>query len=336
MLQVLKHTPPPKFDFTLPVEQLRGIVDAMENKIYETCPRFDTQETVINISMRDGYQSELKIIKPPKSESSSANPVVVLIFGGGFMMGSNTQCINWARVIAHLYKATAVLLSYRLAPEHKFPFAPNDVWDTVKWVAANPSALDADLSKGFVIGGGSAGGNLSIVTAHRAAREKLSPPITGVLTSVTVCTSEETLPAKYKELWLSREQNANAPGNPGLDSKSIGGYEALYQQDFLSEDFTPFTYPLPWSDLALPRTYVQIAGLDILRDDGLVYAKALEESGFEVKLDAYPGMPHGHFNIWPHLKQSIKSQEDTIWHFGWLLRQELPRERVNEVVARMI
>lgn len=250
-------------------------------------------------------------------------------------MGSNTQCINWARAIAHLYKATVVQLSYRLAPEYKFPFAPNDVWDTVKWVSGNPSALDADLSKGFVIGGGSAGGNLSIITAHRAAREKLSPPITGVLTSVPVCTSEETLPAKYKALWLSREQNANAPGNPGLDSKSIEGYEALYQQNFLSENFTPFTTPLPWSDLALPRTYVQIAGLDILRDDGLVYAKALE-SGVEVKLDSYPGMPHGHFNIWPHLKQSIKSQEDTIWHIGWLLRQELPRERVNELVARMI
>ncbi|CAI7678095.1 unnamed protein product [Penicillium pancosmium] len=142
--------------------------------------------------------------------------------------------------------------------------------------------------------------------------------------------------AGYKALWLSREQNANALGNPGLDSKSIGGYEALYQQDFLSEDFTPFTTPLPWSDLALPRVYVQIAGLDILRDDGLVYAEALEESGVEVKLDVYPGMPHGHFNIWPHLKQSIKSQEDTIWHIGWLLRQELPRERVNELVARMI
>lgn len=288
----------------------------------------------MKITMRDGHESELNIIKP--SISSMGNPVVVLIFGGAFIMGSNIQCINWARVIASLYGATVVQLSYRVAPEHKFPVAANDVWDTVKWVAINESTLDTDLSKGFVIGGGSAGGNLSIVTAHRAAKEKLFPPITGVLTSIPVCVSKETVPEKYKELWVSREQNANAPGNPGLDSKSFGGYEAFYRPDFLSEDFSPFNTSVAWSELALPRTYVQIAGLDILRDDGLLYAKSLKDSGVEVKFDVYQGMPHGHFNIWPYLKQSVKSQEDTIWHFGWLLRREVSREAVHEIVAKMI
>lgn len=321
-------------DFSLPVEHLRSIVSAMEKNTHEKCPTFDTQESTMKITMRDGHESELNIIKP--SISSMGNPVVVLIFGGAFIMGSNIQCINWARVIASLYGATVVQLSYRVAPEHKFPVAANDVWDTVKWVAINESTLDTDLSKGFVIGGGSAGGNLSIVTAHRAAKEKLFPPITGVLTSIPVCVSKETVPEKYKELWVSREQNANAPGNPGLDSKSFGGYEAFYRPDFLSEDFSPFNTSVAWSELALPRTYVQIAGLDILRDDGLLYAKSLKDSGVEVKFDVYPGMPHGHFNIWPYLKQSVKSQEDTIWHFGWLLRREVSREAVHEIVAKMI
>ncbi|KAB8217654.1 hypothetical protein BDV33DRAFT_193371 [Aspergillus novoparasiticus] len=276
--------------------------------------------------MRDGYQSNLHITKP--GNSSGANPVVVLIFGGAFVMGTNIQSIVWARTVAALYGATVVQPSYRVAPEHKFPTAPNDIWDSVQWIAANASALDADLTKGFVIGGGSAGGNLSIVTAHRAVKEKLSPPITGILASIPVCMSQETVPEKYKHLWVSREQNGNAPGNPGLDSKSIGGYEALYQQDFLSEDFSPFNSTVPFS--AIPRTYVQVAGLDILRDDGIVYAKVLEDNGVEVKLDAYPGMPHGHFNLWPHLRQSIKSQEDTVWHFGWLLGRQVPRERYRE------
>ncbi|KAE8136333.1 Alpha/Beta hydrolase protein [Aspergillus pseudotamarii] len=330
--EVLQHSPPFAMDFSSPVEQMRQIVSAMEKTAYESCPTFDTQETVIDIPMRDGYQSNLHIVKP--GNSSGANPVVVLIFGGAFVMGTNIQSIVWARAIASLYGATVVQPSYRLAPEHKFPTAPNDIWDSVQWIAANAPALDADLTKGFVIGGGSAGGNLAIVTAHRSVKEKLSPPITGVLASIPVCMSQETVPEKHKDLWVSREQNAYAPGNPGLDSKSIGGYEALYQQDFKSEDFSPFNSTVPFS--ALPRTYVQVAGLDILRDDGIVYARVLSENGVEVKLDAYPGMPHGHFNLWPRLKQSIKSQEDTIWHAGWLLGRQVPRERVEELVAVIV
>ncbi|KAE8417103.1 Alpha/Beta hydrolase protein [Aspergillus pseudocaelatus] len=327
--EVLQHSPPPAMDFSLPVEQMRQIVSAMEKTAYESCPTFDTQETMIDIPMRDGYQSNLHIVKP--GSSSGANPVVVLIFGGAFVMGTNIQSIVWARAIAALYGATVVQPSYRLAPEHKFPTAPNDIWDSVQWIAANASILDVDLTKGFVIGGGSAGGNLAIVTAHRSVKENLSPPITGVLASIPVCMSQETVAEKYKHLWVSREQNAYVPGNPGLDSKSIGGYEALYQQDFLSEDFSPFNSTVPFS--ALPRTYVQVAGLDILRDDGIVYAKVLSDNGVEVKLDAYPGMPHGHFNLWPRLRQSFKSQEDTIWHAGWLLGRQVPRERVEELVA---
>lgn len=206
-------------DFSLPIEQMRQAVSAMEKTSYDSCPRFDTQETVIDIPMRDGYNSELHIVKP--SDSSSANPVVVLVFGGAFVMGTNIQSIVWARIIATLYGATVVQPSYHLAPEHKFPAAPNDIWDSVQWIAANASVLDADLTKGFVIGGGSAGGNLSIVTAHRSLKERLSPPITGDLASIPLCMSKETVPEKYKDLWVSREQNTNAPGNPGQDSKSM-------------------------------------------------------------------------------------------------------------------
>ncbi|PLB53924.1 putative lipase/esterase [Aspergillus steynii IBT 23096] len=326
--EVLKHNPAPAMNFSHPVQTLRSIVSAMEKTSYDTCPKFNTQETTLDIPMRDGHQSNLHIAKP---SSSSSNPLVVLIFGGGFIMGSNIQSILWARAIASLYGATVVQPSYRLAPEHKFPTAPNDIWDAVRWITANASTLDVDLTKGFVIGGGSAGGNLSIVTAHRSIKERLSPPITGVLASIPVCVSDEMVPQKYKHLWVSREQNANAPGNPGLDSKSIDGYEAMYAQDFSSEDFSPFNSTVGFS--ALPRAYVQVAGLDILRDDGVVYAKALEDSGVEVRFDAYPGMPHGHFNLWPGLKQSIRSQEDTIWHVGWLLRREVSREKVAELLS---
>ena len=318
-------------DFSYPIELMREVVSTMEKAAHDSCPTFDTQESVLDIPMRDGHKSQLRITKPPNSK---ANPVVVLIFGGAFVMGTNIQSTVWARTISSLYGATVVQPTYRVAPEHVFPTAPNDIWDSVRWIAENESVLDADLTKGFVLGGGSAGGNLSIVTAHRSVKEKLSPPITGVLASIPVCMSAETVPSKYKEIWVSREQNASAPGNPGLDSKSVGGYESFYQQDPMSEDFSPFNSVVPFS--ALPRTYVQVAGLDSLRDDGIVYAKALADSGVDVRIDAYSGVPHGHFNLWPRLRQSVKCQEDTIWHAGWLLGRPVSRGRVEEVVALIL
>lgn len=74
--QVLRHSPPPSMDFSLPVEQMRQVVSAMEKTAYDSYPRFDTQETVIDITMRDGYQSELHIVKP--GNLSSANPWLFL------------------------------------------------------------------------------------------------------------------------------------------------------------------------------------------------------------------------------------------------------------------
>ncbi|GKZ63623.1 hypothetical protein AnigIFM49718_001836, partial [Aspergillus niger] len=43
--EILKHSPAPKLDFTSPVEQLRAMVSTMEKTTYDSCPKFDTQET---------------------------------------------------------------------------------------------------------------------------------------------------------------------------------------------------------------------------------------------------------------------------------------------------
>jgi hypothetical protein len=62
-----------------------------------------------------------------------------------------------------------------------------------------------------VVGGISAGANLVAVISHLYRDDRLSPPITGIYLSVPVVLSPEVVPEKYKDRYLSREQNKNAP-----------------------------------------------------------------------------------------------------------------------------
>lgn len=148
----------------------------------------------------------------------------------------------------------------------------------------------------------------------------------GVLANIPVCLSRDMVPEVYKDLWVSRKQNTNTLV---CRTKDVEAYEALYEPDFQSEGYSPFNSDVSFS--GLPPTYVQVAGLDCLRDDGLLYARALRESGVTVKLGIYPGMPHGNYVVWPHLKQPFKSQVDTISHVGWLLGCQVDREEVERV-----
>ncbi|KAJ5965179.1 Alpha/Beta hydrolase protein [Penicillium vulpinum] len=314
---------PPLDISSIPAEVLSQGSMVNEEAICEMYSRHGTQETLMTIPMRDGHESEMRMIKQPNAMPNT--PLVILIYGGGFFSGTNIQLLPWATATAALYGATVILPSYRLAPQHKFPISHNDIWDSVKWIAANASSLGADLSKGFVIGGSSAGGNLAIVTAHRAMREKLSPSLTGVVAIVPPCMDEKHVPEKYKHLWVSREQNANSPV---CNAKDIETWMSWWEPDFLSVDFSPLNSDV--SLAGLPPTYVQVDGMDTLRDDGLIYEKLLRDHGVATRLDVYPGMPHTHW-CWPEHALSVKSHIDTLSGIGWLLDRELERDEIEHL-----
>lgn len=82
----------------------------------------------------------------------------------------------------------------------------------MKWAANNANALQADLSKGFLVGGVSAGGNFAGVIAYLARDEGLSPPISGLLLSIPCCLMPQAfdLMPQWKDELLSIEQNKNS------------------------------------------------------------------------------------------------------------------------------
>ena len=62
-----------------------------------------------------------------------------------------------------------------------------------------------------MIGGISAGANLAAVISHLYRDEQMSPPLTGTYLSIPILLSPEAVPEKYKDQYLSREQNKTAP-----------------------------------------------------------------------------------------------------------------------------
>lgn len=238
----------------------------------------------------------------------------------------NTQMSVTAGPLDKLYGATVVNLSYRLAPEHKWPTAPNDVWDNLKWIAANYESLGVDPSAGFILAGGSAGANLAAVTAQKWVQAKLEPALTGLYISIPLAFTAEIVPKEYKELWFSREQNRDALV---LNTQAVDDMMAAYAPDVHSPDFSPINAEK--HSTGLPRTYTSACGADPLRDDALVYEKVLRSRGVQTRIDVAPGVPHAHA-MFPNLKPGIKSNIEAFSGMGWLLGIEKTDEEVSIAV----
>jgi acetyl esterase/lipase len=68
----------------------------------------------------------------------------------------------------------------------------------------------------------------------------------------------------------------------------------------------------------LPPHLIFVAGQDPLRDEGLAYAKKLEEAGVKTTLHIYPGVPHTFAEFW-ELESTTKFINDLVDGIGYFL-----------------
>ncbi|KAF3347707.1 1-phosphatidylinositol-4,5-bisphosphate phosphodiesterase 1 [Verticillium dahliae VDG2] len=175
-------------------------------------PPSTDMEYTRDVPMRDGRLSEMRIYQPDNS-TTAVRPLFVLVHGGGFCVGNNHAPGFRSRLIAAANDMTVVNVSYRLAPEHPFPAAPNDVWDA-----------------------------------------------------------------------------------------------------------------------GMPRVHLQVAGQDPVRDDGLIYEKALRAHGVETRLDVYPGLPHAFDGVFPQLKASDRAKLDMLQGIAWLMGKTVDVQRCKQLI----
>ncbi|KAF9269640.1 hypothetical protein L218DRAFT_953264 [Marasmius fiardii PR-910] len=260
------------------------------------------------------------VIPVPRSGEDGTFPLLFWIHGGGFILGNLRMDDYRLRIASVKLRLSVVNCEYRLAPEHKFPTAVDDVTAALKHVASHPDTFSASLKKGFLIGGRSAGGNLAAVQSW-IARDDLffkDTPLTGQLLQIPCVVHYQAVPEKYKSSLLSLEQNKNAPI---LNRESVLKVMEFYKPPPADPRFSPLLLP---SHKGLPPAFFQICGLDPLRDEGLLYEKVLKEADVPTKLEVYPGVPHGFDAPFFDIKKATKFREDFDDGIQWLLEVGKP------------
>lgn len=259
------------------------------------------------VPLPDGHNAELKVIRPKSAvpgpsgflpgtmqvDASAGYPFIVLFHGGGFSGGTVEYMTRPARDFALEFNAVVVSATYRLAPEHQFPTPMQDAWDTLIWLGQHATDFGADPSKGFIVGGVSAGGTMAAVLTQLGHDRGLNPPLTGSWLSIPLTLVKEIVPAKYKNDWRSMDENKD---NPSLNRDTIRSIVRTLAPDIRSPLFSPFNSQTP--HVGLPPTYVQVGGLDVLRDDGLVLEKALRENGVATRCDRFDELGHAAWTIY--------------------------------------
>jgi acetyl esterase len=220
------------------------------------------------------------IVYKPSAEPNL--PILVVIHGGGWVIGSAGEYDLIARQLANASGAIVVSVDYRLAPEHPFPAPLDDCWTALQWTVANAAAIGGDASR-VAIGGDSAGGNLAAVCALRA-RDEGAPHLALQVLVYPVCDHDSDT-ASYVE---------NAEGFL-LEREEMQWFFDCYAPAGVDRADWRIS-PLRAPDLhGVAPAVVITAEYDPLRDEGEAYAEALRAAGVAVEHKRYDGMIHGFF-----------------------------------------
>ena len=208
-------------------------------------------------------------------------PLLVWCHGGGWVLGGLDQEEATCRRLALQGDMAVLSVDYRLAPEHRFPCAFYDTVAAWRWAHTNAEALGC-LPQGCGIGGGSAGGNLAAATTQMMVVDGGPVP------------AHQLLVYPIVDADLNRaSMHAHAQG-PVLHRAHMEWFWSQYvpapanRSDWRAAPLRAPTF------VGLPQTTIELAGVDPLIDEGLAYAKALEDAGVEVHCTVYEGLTHGY------------------------------------------
>jgi len=227
-------------------------------------------------------------------------PCIYHIHGGGYVGGSADELEGVHRMRAADLGCCLISVTYRLAPETRFPGAIEDCYAGLAWVFANAESLKVDPTRIGVMGE-SAGGGLAAALAllardrgeYRLAFQHLIYPMIDDRT----CALDEPQPYAGEYIWT--------PHNNAF------GWRALLGVEPGSDGVSCYAAAARAEDLKnLPPTFISTGALDLFVEENLEYARRLLRAGVSTEMHIYPGGVHG-FDLVPGVEVSAAARRDS-------------------------
>jgi epsilon-lactone hydrolase len=242
----------------------------------------------------DGVPTEWSL-----APGSDPSRVLMFFHGGGYCSGSILSHRRLVTEAGRAMQARTLAVGYRLAPEHPYPAAHNDAMTAWRFLR-NQGVAAADI----VVGGDSAGGNLTITLINRlrAADEELpscawllSPWTDLTMSGATLATKDAVDPIIHKA-YLDELADAYVP-------------ETVDRRD-------PLVSPL-FSDLrGFPPTLIQVGSAEGLLADATRFAAAAGAADVDVTLEIWPHMIHA----WPMWNAKLDQGRRALARAGEFIR----------------
>jgi acetyl esterase len=282
-------------------EDVRSLMDGFARAAQR--PRPDDVSVEDHYADLQGRTIRLRVYRP--RGAAGKLPVMFYFHGGGWVIGNVDTHDRYVCFLTQASGVAFVAVDYRLAPEHPYPAAIHDAFDSVCWIHANADRLGLDGTR-IGLSGDSAGGQLTAACTF-LARERGTPKI-----------GFQLLIYPLTDCDFSRKSYDTWDGLL-LTTPYMKWFWKQWCGDQLPVD-DPLAVPLRQPDLSgLPPAYVVTCEYDILRDEGELYAERLMNAGVPTTLRRLPGTSHPFFRAM-HDSEYVRSE---MREMGYQIRRAL-------------
>jgi acetyl esterase/lipase len=246
----------------------------------------------LNISIEEAEIEGVRVyrITPSQIAVEHADHLFVHVHGGGFVAGAGLAAVADEAVQFAAFMGIPVLsIDYRLAPAHPAPAAVDDIITVWRQVTAEY------LATAIVLGGTSAGGNLTLVATLRMKDLSLGSP-GALFVGTPVCDLAKRGDSKFI--------------NDGIDHNCVTWDGFLTQaMTYYAGDLGfdhPYVSPIFGDFTGFPPTYLISGTRDLLLSDTVRVHRRLRQAGAIADLHVYEGAAHGDYMFQRNTSESAE------------------------------